>query len=155
MDPDRDLQVTRLMPAPVATLWRCLTTAEHLRRWWVPAPVQVADLIIEPHPGGRFFTHMILPDGGEHRVDMVILLAEAERRLVFTDLMTMGFVPVVQPLFGFVGELALIAEGQGTRYVATARHARPEDAVRHRDMGFHDGWGMVADQLAALARTMA
>ena len=24
-------------------------------------------------------------------------------------------------------------------------------AARHRDMGFHDGWGTVADQLAALA----
>lgn len=151
LDPARDLRVERLIPAPAATLWRCLTEADRLRRWWVPSPVEITDLVIEPQPGGRFFTHMRLPDGGEHRVEMMILHAEPQHRLRFTDLMTAGFVPVAQPMFGFAAEIALIAEGAATRYVATARHARPEDASRHREMGFHDGWGTVADQLAALA----
>ncbi len=151
LNPARDLQVVRLIPAPAAILWRCLTEADRLRRWWVPSPVEVADMVIEPQPGGRFFTHMRLPDGGEHRVEIMILLAEPQRRLIFTDLMTAGFRPVAQPMFGFAAEIALIPEGGATRYVATARHARPEDAARHRDMGFHDGWGTVADQLATLA----
>lgn len=151
LNPDRDLQVTRLIPAPAAILWRCLTEAARLRRWWVPSPVEVLDMVIEPQPGGRFFTHMGLPDGSAHRVEMMILLAEPQRRLVFTDLMTAGFLPVAQPMFGFAAEIALIPEGAANRYVATARHARPEDARRHREMGFHDGWGTVADQLAALA----
>lgn len=147
------LQVTRLIPAPAPTVWRCLTEAERLRQWWVPVPVEVADMVIEPRPGGRFYTLMRLPDGAEHPVEMMFLLAEAPRRLFFTDLMTQGFVPVARPMFGFAAEIALIPEGDATRYVATARHARPEDAARHAEMGFHDGWGTVADQLAALAPT--
>ena len=121
LDPARDLRVERLIPAPAATLWRCLTEADRLRRWWVPSPVEITDLVIEPQPGGRFFTHMRLPDGGEHRVEMMILHAEPQHRLRFTDLMTAGFVPVAQPMFGFAAEIALIAEGAATRYVAAAR----------------------------------
>ena len=68
----RDLRIERLIPAPVAVVWRCLAHAQMLRRWWVPSPVVVADMVIEATPGGRFFTHMILPDGAEHRVAMMI-----------------------------------------------------------------------------------
>jgi uncharacterized protein YndB with AHSA1/START domain len=154
MDLERDLRVERLIRAPVALVWRCLVEAELLRRWWVPAPVVVADLVIEPHPGGRFFTHMILPEGGVHRVEMMILAADGGQRLVFTDLMTAGFRPTAEPMFGFAAEITLTEAAGGTAYSATARHARAPDAARHREMGFHDGWGTVADQLAALAPTL-
>lgn len=154
LDLERDMRIERLIKAPVALVWRCLVQAELLRRWWVPAPVTVADMVIEAVPGGRFFTHMILPDGAQHRVEMMILQAEPGRRLVFTDLMTAGFRPVAEPMFGFAAEITLAEAEGGTAYAATARHARATDAIRHRDMGFHDGWGTVADQLAALAPTL-
>ena len=149
--PERDLRVERLIPAPVALVWRCLVQTALLRRWWVPAPVVVADRVIEPRPGGRFFTHMILPEGGEHRVEMMILTADAGQRLVFTDLMTAGFRPMAEPMFGFAAESALAGAAGATAYSATARAL---DAARHRAMGFHDGWGTVADQLATLAPTV-
>lgn len=154
MDLTRDLRVERVIAAPPALIWRCLVEAPLLRRWWVPAPVEVADLVIEPFPGGRFFTHMILPEGAEHRVEMMVLRADPGARLVFTDLMTQGFRPVAEPMFGFAAEITLNATAGGTAYAATARHARAPDAARHREMGFHDGWGTVADQLAALAVTL-
>lgn len=154
LDPERDLRVERLIKAPPAVVWRCLAEAQVLRRWWVPTPVQVADLVIETTPGGRFFTHMILPDGAEHRVEMMILRADVGQRLIFTDLMTAGFRPVAAPMFGFAAEITLTEAEGGTAYVATARHARAPDAARHREMGFHEGWGTVADQLAALAPTL-
>jgi len=39
-----------------------------------------------------------------------------------------------------------------TRYTAVARHRSKEAAQTHKDMGFHDGWGTVADQLEAYAQ---
>jgi uncharacterized protein YndB with AHSA1/START domain len=36
-----------------------------------------------------------------------------------------------------------------------ARHWSAEDLRSHEQMGFHDGWGKAADQLEALARTLA
>jgi uncharacterized protein YndB with AHSA1/START domain len=44
--------------------------------------------------------------------------------------------------------------GGKTRYRAVARHWSAEDKAAHEQMGFHEGWGIVADQLAALAATL-
>ena len=41
-----------------------------------------------------------------------------------------------------------------TRYTAIARHWTAEDRQTHEEMGFHEGWGIAADQMAALAVTL-
>ena len=82
------------------------------------------------------------------------MCADTGQRLVFTDLMTAGFRPGAEPLFGFAAEITLTEAAGGTTYSATARHARSPDAARHLEMEFHDGWGTVADQLTALAATL-
>jgi uncharacterized protein YndB with AHSA1/START domain len=41
-------------------------------------------------------------------------------------------------------------DGGGTRYTARVRHWSVEDRDTHEKMGFHQGWGQCADQLAAL-----
>ena len=46
------------------------------------------------------------------------------------------------------------APGGGTTYMAIARHRSAETCKQHRDMGFFDGWGTVATQLDAYARTL-
>ncbi|NBZ89863.1 SRPBCC domain-containing protein [Stagnihabitans tardus] len=146
----RDLSVERRIAAPRDLVWRCLTEGQHLARWWVPAPVTVEDMVLEPQPGGRFGYVMILEDGARFALDMMICEARGHR-LIFTDLMSGGFQPMAAPMFGFVGELALTEVEGGTLYRATARHAREEDARRHDEMGFHDGWGAVAGQLVTYA----
>ena len=45
-------------------------------------------------------------------------------------------------------------EAGGTRYTARARHWSVADREAHEKMGFHEGWGIAADQLAALAATL-
>ena len=42
-------------------------------------------------------------------------------------------------------------EGGKTRYTARVRHWTTADRDQHEQMGFHQGWGQVADQLAAVA----
>jgi uncharacterized protein YndB with AHSA1/START domain len=41
-------------------------------------------------------------------------------------------------------------EGKKTRYTARVRHWTVADRETHEEMGFHQGWGQCADQLAAL-----
>ena len=41
-----------------------------------------------------------------------------------------------------------------TLYVARARHWTAEAAEKHREMGFHEGWGVCAEQMEALAKTL-
>jgi len=45
-------------------------------------------------------------------------------------------------------------EGGKTRYIARSRHWNKEDRQAHEQMGFHQGWGICADQLEALARSI-
>ena len=149
----RDLVVERVFDAEPARVWRAMTEAAHLARWWVPAPLQIRDMVIEPCPGGRFGYVMEMEEGGPIPMEMMILEAR-DHVLSFTDLMTAGFQPVEAPFMGFVGELALQAVEGGTLYRATARHARAEDARRHDEMGFQQGWGTVADQLGIYAKGM-
>jgi uncharacterized protein YndB with AHSA1/START domain len=50
-----------------------------------------------------------------------------------------------------VGIFEIEPDGGGTRYRASARHWTQEAMEEHRQMGFEQGWGAVADQLAELA----
>lgn len=155
MDQSRDLSVERLVAAPVSVVWRCLSQAEHLTRWWVPEPLSIAEMELDLRPGGRFGYVMEMPENLRERMEMMILVADPERRLVFTDMMTAGFVPVEAPFMGFAAELTLSPVAGGTLYRATARHARASDAARHAKMGFAEGWGTVAGQLQAYARDLS
>lgn len=155
MAQSRDLSVERRIAAPVQVVWRCLSRPEHLSRWWVPEPLSIADMELDLRPGGRFGYAMLMPEDLSETMEMMILAADPERRLVFTDMMTAGFVPVAKPFMGFAAELALTPVAEGTLYRATARHARARDAARHAAMGFAEGWGTVADQLARYACDLA
>ena len=43
----------------------------------------------------------------------------------------------------------------GTRYTALVIHGDEDSRRKHEEMGFHEGWGKAADQLQALASTLA
>lgn len=107
---------------------------------------------MELRPGGRFDSVMEGPNGERHASEGCYLLVEPERRLVFTDTMTAGFRPAGEPFF--TGIVAIAPDGEGTRYVAIARHGNPATKARHAEMGFADGWGTALDQLVELARAM-
>jgi len=50
-----------------------------------------------------------------------------------------------------VGFFEFTPEGTGTRYRAGSRHWDEAAHRQHEQMGFMEGWGKVADQLAELA----
>jgi uncharacterized protein YndB with AHSA1/START domain len=74
-------------------------------------------------------------------------------RLVFTDTYAEGWAPAPDPFMTAILDLS-DAPGGGTLYTATARHRSPEARQTHEEMGFFGGWGTVADQLEAYARTL-
>lgn len=75
------------------------------------------------------------------------------RKLVFTDTYTEGWKPAENP---FMTAILLLEplNPDCTRYVAIARHRTAEARAEHEKMGFHTGWGVVADQLEAYARQL-
>lgn len=148
-----DLTLTRLLRAPPAAVWRCWTEPALLEQWFAPKPVVTRDVVIDLRPGGAFATTMDVPDHGTQSGEGCFLEIIPERRLVWTDMLSSGFRPV-EDCFGFTAILTFAPEDGGTRYTATAMHRSAEISRQHEEMGFHTGWGVAADQLEALARTL-
>lgn len=145
-DDSLELSVTRLIKAPVATVWRVAT--ERLQEWWCPKPWTVEIIEQDWRAGGRSATVMRGPDGEVMSQEGVFLEVTPGVRFVFTDAFASGWHP--QSPF-IVGAMEFASEGVGTRYTATVRHWTKEARDRHEAMGFEHGWTTAAEQLAAIA----
>ena len=145
----RELVLTRLIPASPAALYRAWTEPALLKQWFAPKPFAVAAAETELRPGGSTRIVMRGPDGTEFASAGIYLELVENARIVFTDAYTRAWEPSDKPFF--TGIITFEAEGDATRYTARALHWNSEDRAAHEAMGFHDGWGRCADQLAALA----
>lgn len=145
-DQDLTLSVTRLIDAPVATVWRLAT--ERMAEWWCPKPWTVEIVEQDWRAGGRSAMIMRGPNGEEMSQEGVMLEVTPNTRFVFTDAFSVGWVPH-GPFM--VGTMEFVEEDGKTRYTDSARHWDEKSCQQHREMGFEQGWGAVAEQLAALA----
>ena len=145
--------LTRIIDAPREKLYRCWTEPELLRRWFVPRPWTVARAEMDVRPGGSSLVVMRSPEGQEMPNPGVFLEVVENERLVMTDAYTSAWVPSAKPFMTAIVTFENLGGGK-TRYTARARHWTAEDRAAHEKMGFHEGWGICADQLAALAKTI-
>lgn len=152
LDPKTDLSFTRTLAAPRAVIWDCWTQAQHIPHFFIPAPHKVTSCEIDLRVGGRFNTTFDV-DGAVIENRGVYLELVPQEKLVFTDTYTEGWKPAPEP---FMTAILLLsdAEGGGTTYTAIARHRTPQTRQMHEDMGFFEGWGMVATQLEVYAKTL-
>ncbi|MEL6958910.1 MAG: SRPBCC domain-containing protein [Pseudomonadota bacterium] len=155
---DTTLILSRDMAASPSAVWRCLTEEDLLKQWFAPAPVKVTKAEIDASPGGIFHAVMDVPEMGEMDGGAgCVILAEPPARLIWTSALGPCFVPALPPgdgAFHFTAVITLDAIDTGTRYTATVLHADGAGRDAHAAMGFEDGWGAAADQLATLAATL-
>lgn len=140
-----ELRVTRFFAAPPDEVWHVM--ANRIEEWWCPKPWRAEFDKLDRRPGGASNCTMYGPDGEVHPHPGMVLAWEEGRRFSFTDAIT-GDLEPAGPFM--IGIWSIEAEGEGTRYTARARHWTDEARQRHQDMGFEEGWGACADQLAAL-----
>lgn len=145
-----ELTLTRLIDAPREALFRCWTDPELLKQWFVPKPWTIAKAEVDLRTGGKNLIVMADPEGNEYPNAGVYLEVVPNERIVTTDAYTEAWLPSEKPFMTAIVEFK--DEGGQTRYTATARHWTEEDKKRHEEMGFHEGWGQCADQLAELAK---
>lgn len=140
-----ELSVTRLIDAPPAKVWEVMT--ERANEWWCPKPWRAEMDFGTRKPGAATCATMYGPDGEVNKHPGFLLAWDEGRRYAFTDAIEGD----LQPAGPFmIGIFEIEPEGSGTRYTGRARHWTPESKAHHRDMGFDEGWGAVADQLKAL-----
>jgi uncharacterized protein YndB with AHSA1/START domain len=153
-NPDLDLTISRVIKAPRPVVWRAWTDRASFEQWWVPAPAKCKLLEMELRPGGSFVTR-ISENGGEFRphLSACFLAIDDLERIVFTNALVGGWRPAEQPFMTAI--ITLRDHPTGTDYAAHVMHKNNANRNMHEDMGFYDGWGTVAEQLAALAEQRA
>lgn len=152
MNPDLDLGLERIIRAPRATVWDAWTDPSRLEQWWVPAPSRCRVERLDLRPGGAFVTRMSDDGAGfVPHMDACFLAVDELERLVFTNAIDGTWRPARPAPVAMTATITLDDHPDGTDYRILVRHGDPESRARHDKLGFADGWGTVAAQLAAFA----
>src|SRR5471030_1096336 len=144
----RELMLTRLINAPREKVYRAWTDPNLLKQWFAPLPYTTPVAELDVRPGGASQIVMRGPDGKDMPNHGVYLEVVKNERLVFTDAHSTAWEPSAKPFMTVI--LTFENEGAKTKYTARVRHWTVADREAHEKMGFHAGWGICADQLAAV-----
>ena len=148
-----ELKLTRLIDAPRENVYRCWTDPDLIPIWFCPPPWGVSRAEVDLRAGGSSLIVMRNPDGKDYPNPGVFLEVVKNERLVMTDAFTSAWEPSEKPFMTAIVTFEDLGECK-TRYTARARHWTVEDREAHKKMGFHEGWGQCADQLAELLKTI-
>jgi uncharacterized protein YndB with AHSA1/START domain len=151
MSERHELRLERVLDAPRGAVWRAWTGRQD--EWFCPPPWRAEVIAQELRTGGRSLIAMHGPAGERHELLGVFLEIVPGERVVATDAFGPGWVPQ-GPFMVRIDEFADTGDGR-TRYTAIARHWTAEAKAQHEAMGFHTGWGKSADQLEAVAKSLA
>ncbi|WP_040352969.1 SRPBCC family protein [Blastopirellula marina] len=152
LNPQLDLVLERIVDVPRELIWTAWTTPEQVCHWFCPRPWTVTDCEIDLRPGGIFRTTMCSPEGEKFPNVGCYLEVIPGERLIWTDMLLPGFRPAEQ---GFMtGIITLETVEGGTRYKAVALHADVATRKQHEEMGFHEGWSTVLDQLVEYVKSI-
>ena len=150
---ERELVIARRLKASPAALYRCWTDPKLIPEFFCPKPWRAEVVSQDLRAGGACKMTFHGPNGEAFPNNGVYLELIPNRKIVFTDAFDEGWVPQGKPMFVGVVTFEDVGDGE-TLYVARARHWTDESTKQHAEMGFHEGWGIVAEQLEALAQRL-
>ncbi|MEK2688330.1 SRPBCC family protein [Bdellovibrio sp. GT3] len=159
INPKLDLVLERTLDITPEESWKGWTTPELLCKWFCPEPWKVTEAEVDLRPGGIFKTVMQSPEGEKFPNAGCFLEVIPNKKLTWTDCLLPDFRPVENIVSGadlhFTATIMMEAAGGGkTKYTAIAMHRDETDRKKHEDMGFHQGWGICADQLEKLMKSL-
>lgn len=149
MNPDLDLALSRVIRAPRAAVWTAWTDPARFEKWWIPAPALCRVERLEARPGGGLVTRMS-EDGSSFtpHMDAAFIVVDDLERIVFTNAIDSTWRPTAPEPVHLTAEITFADHPDGTDYRIVVRHGDPEARALHEKLGFADGWGTVAAQLA-------
>ncbi|WP_286928096.1 MULTISPECIES: SRPBCC domain-containing protein [Aeromicrobium] len=151
-----DLSLERIIRTSPQVVWDAWTDPARLQQWWLPAPSLCRVEHLDVRPSGGFVTRMS-EDGGASWVphmNACFLAVDAGERLVFTNTVDSTWRPAAPAPVHMTATVTFDDHPEGTAYLVVVRHGDPAARDLHADLGFHEGWGSVTDQLTALAEAV-
>ena len=145
---NKELSLTRLIKAPREKVYAAWTQPELMKQWFAPLPFTTPIVELDLRVGGASKIVMQDVDGNQYPNHGVYLELVPNEKIVCTDAYTSAWVPSETPFMTMI--LTFEDEGGDTRYTARVVHWSEADREAHEQMGFYEGWGKCADQLAAL-----
>jgi uncharacterized protein YndB with AHSA1/START domain len=147
---DNQLVLARIIDAPVEKVYRAWTDPELMKQWFSPRPWTTPKVSVDLRPGGASMVTMADENGNEYPNPGQYLEVVPNKKLVFTDAYVGDWKPGAKPFMTVT--LTFENEGGKTRYIARCQHWNAEDKAAHVKMGFHEGWGQVAEQLEEVVK---
>ena len=145
---ERELGFQRIYNVRPEKVYRAWTEPALLKQWFAPAPWTTAEAHLDVRVGGANRVTLRSPEGVDYPYTGVYLEVVPNQRLVYTDAYTQAWIPSLEPLMTV--HLTFEEQQGKTRYTVRVLHWSVEARKRHEEMGFHEGWGQCADQLAEL-----
>jgi uncharacterized protein YndB with AHSA1/START domain len=136
-----ELRITRVFDAPRQLVFEAWTKAEHLARWFTPAPLTTHGCELDFRPGGVFRLTMRTPDGIEFPMDARFTEIVPEERIAFAATVH-GDLKILTTV-----TFSEITSGKTTLAVHQV-YSHESDATR----GANAGWTLTLDQLAVHLR---
>lgn len=144
----RDLFLTCVINSPREKVFKAWTDPVLLKQWFAPLPWTTSHVETDVRPGGSNLMVMRGPDGKEIPCPGVYLEVVQNERIVATDAFTTAWEPSEKAFM--VLELNFEDQAGKTKYSVRVRHWSVADREAHEQMGFHEGWKICTQQLAAL-----
>lgn len=154
-DKNLDLILERELNISAMNAWKAWTTPELMYEFFCPKPWKVVEAKVDAIPGGIYYTVMQSPEGEKFPGEGCILEAIPGKKLIWTSAMKANYRPVemTEDDMLFTAELTFEElSSNRCKYTAIMRHANEDGRKKHEEMGFDEGWGIVANQLEALMK---
>ena len=154
INPLTDLLIERILDVPCDRVWRAWTEPEHIKPWFTPKPWITSACEVDLRPGGAFNITMRTPEGEEYPNTNCYLEIQEKVKIIWTNALHAGFRPAGASLGAplFTAIIAMEPHQKGTKYSVLVLHSSEDDANRHKEMGFFEGWGTCIDQLTDYAK---
>lgn len=149
-----DLTLTKILDINPEQAWKGWTTAELYGQWFCPKPWKTTEARLDLRPGGEFYTVMQSPEGQKNIGTGCILEVVPNKKLTWTSALLPDFRPQ-ETDFAFTATVMFEPHGNNqTKYTAIVRHGNEEVCKKHAEMGFEVGWGICADQLVTMMKSL-
>lgn len=135
--------MTKVFPAAPADVFRAMTDAKQLPRWWGPRGFTVPRLEIDPQAGGDYEFEMQPPEGEAFRLSGEFLQVDPPSHLVYT----FRWDPPDPDDRETVVTLSLQEQGNGTEVELTHGEFTAEERQALHEGGWADSFGRLAELL--------